>query len=660
MNFTSFGRQARNQGRGRGGRGRGRGRNGGRGGRQQHGHHRHNNRNTNASNKNFNHAHFIESSGAQSATTFNVGIQGCSHGELDSIYEALEIYRDQKLKEADPNSAIDVLLCCGDVQTLRNVDDYHALAVPQKYKAMGDFHQYYSGAKVAPILTIMIGGNHESSNYLQELYYGGWVAPNIYYLGAAGVVNLCKWSADRTKILTLRIAGISGIYKSHDYKLGRFEAPPYNNSELRSVYHTRHFEVERLRAVSSSNYANNPIDIMISHDWPRGIEQHGDVNKLIQQKPFFKQEIESNSLGSMANEALLQALKPRFWFAAHLHVKFEATVHHSSSHDRSGDVNKDKNSNAAPDANEATNFIALESNEGICPNPKETNMESLTDQMTRFLSLDKCLPKRRHLHLLHVEPLSTRDVINSKEVVNGDHNKSWLEYDPTWLAVHRRTEDWSQKTHNRLQISPDEFEQAPITIEELQEVMNSLKASSSSKCDKQELSNPMAIPRNFVQTVRPQDPSGGQQPGAPRPMIGNPQTDELLGMLGMEHKITVPFQRDVNDDQTSCRAPLAVHDPFEIPIPNDDNEIDLDADDEVGADSKVNQHPKSTAHLVMPAAHHSVGDDNEIDLDTAEDAMNHQCINATDPGEINLDDIDAEAGDSVCYSSKSAVKRPRV
>jgi len=32
-------------------------------------------------------------------------------------------------------------------------------------------------------LTIFIGGNHEASNYLQELPYGGWVAPNIYYLG---------------------------------------------------------------------------------------------------------------------------------------------------------------------------------------------------------------------------------------------------------------------------------------------------------------------------------------------------------------------------------------------------------------------------------------------------------------------------------------------
>ena len=116
----------------------------------------------------------IESSGSPSDTSFTVAVQGCSHGELDSIYDALEAYRVGKLSNSDdPNNqsaSIDVLLCCGDVQTLRNTDDFHSLNVPQKYKRIGDFHAYYSGQKVAPILTIMIGGNHEASNYLQELH----------------------------------------------------------------------------------------------------------------------------------------------------------------------------------------------------------------------------------------------------------------------------------------------------------------------------------------------------------------------------------------------------------------------------------------------------------------------------------------------------------
>ena len=49
--------------------------------------------------------------------------------------------------------------------------------------------RYYTGAAVAPVLTLFVGGNHEASNYLRELHYGGWVAPNIYYMGSSGVVR---------------------------------------------------------------------------------------------------------------------------------------------------------------------------------------------------------------------------------------------------------------------------------------------------------------------------------------------------------------------------------------------------------------------------------------------------------------------------------------
>lgn len=99
--------------------------------------------------------------------------------------------------------------------------------------------RYYSGEKEAPILTIFIGGNHEASNYLQELPYGGWVAPNIYYLGYAGVIQVGG----------IRIAGLSGIYKSRHWMQGRYEKPPYTDSTIRSVYHIRNLEVFRLKQV---------------------------------------------------------------------------------------------------------------------------------------------------------------------------------------------------------------------------------------------------------------------------------------------------------------------------------------------------------------------------------------------------------------------------
>lgn len=92
---------------------------------------------------------------------------------------------------------------------------------------------------VAPILTIFIGGNHEASNHLQEISYGGWAAPNIYYMGLAGVVNVGG----------IRIGGISGIYKNNDYMRGRHERPPYTDQTKRSVYHVRQLEVFRLKQV---------------------------------------------------------------------------------------------------------------------------------------------------------------------------------------------------------------------------------------------------------------------------------------------------------------------------------------------------------------------------------------------------------------------------
>ena len=41
-------------------------------------------------------------------------------------------------------------------------------------------------------------------------YHGGWLAPNIYFLGHAGCI----------RINGIRIAGASGIFKSHDFRLG--------------------------------------------------------------------------------------------------------------------------------------------------------------------------------------------------------------------------------------------------------------------------------------------------------------------------------------------------------------------------------------------------------------------------------------------------------
>jgi len=138
-----------------------------------------------------------------------IAVEGCCHGELDAIYKAIE----------ESQRSVDLLLICGDFESIEREEDLNNVAVPPKYRAMNTFHQYVTGEKVASVPTIFVGGNHEASNILQSLYYGGYVAPNIYFLGFAGCVTFGH----------LRISGVSGIHNDRHYKLGHYEIPPYVN-----------------------------------------------------------------------------------------------------------------------------------------------------------------------------------------------------------------------------------------------------------------------------------------------------------------------------------------------------------------------------------------------------------------------------------------------
>ena len=82
-----------------------------------------------------------------------IAVEGCCHGELDTIYAAM-----QRL-EAKEGVQIDLLICCGDfqarkarralhattltheAQAVRNEDDLACMSVPDKYKVLGTFYK---------------------------------------------------------------------------------------------------------------------------------------------------------------------------------------------------------------------------------------------------------------------------------------------------------------------------------------------------------------------------------------------------------------------------------------------------------------------------------------------------------------------------------------
>lgn len=172
------------------------------------------------------------------------------------------------------------------------------------------------------MLTVFVGGNHEASNVLQELYYGGWVAPNIYYLGFGGVVTYKG----------IRIGGLSGVYNQRHYRMGHFELPPFSEDSMRSIYHVRELEVFRMAHLAEDqSHSPKKMDIFLSHDWPTDVWNFGDSQGLLRKKKHLADDMRSGRLGSPPLRALLGVLQPSFWFAAHLHVKFSALVPHYSA-----------------------------------------------------------------------------------------------------------------------------------------------------------------------------------------------------------------------------------------------------------------------------------------------------------------------------------------
>jgi len=415
------------------------------------------------------------------------------------------------------------------------------MAVPQKYKQLGQFHKYYSGEKKAPILTIVIGGNHEASNYLWELYHGGWLAPNIYFLGHAGCVQ----------VNGIRIAGASGIFKGNHFRQGHWETMPYDNSAMRSIYHIREYNIRRLSLLSSPQ-------IFLSHDWPQSIEQHGDLPGLLRRKTFLRPDIESGQLGSPPLMGLLRTLKPNWWFSAHLHVRYEATVVHDGRQPGSGqesqapavepvqnpdeimidddDIENDKTpAEAIPAAGppdtvgpprNADEIVLSDEEEDVVIPPPPLPPPSVT----KFLALDKCLPKRDFLEVVDVP------IPNGSSPLKPKPDTQWpkLTYDPEWLAITRAfhpylSTDRTQSTY------PDEDTAREMIRRELEWVKSNVCNNGDSVVKEMKDIRDCQL---FVMTAPPPGNEGNAK--SQPPWYTNPQTEAFCAMLELENKINPP------------------------------------------------------------------------------------------------------------------------
>ncbi|KAF8598289.1 DBR1-domain-containing protein, partial [Ceratobasidium sp. AG-I] len=433
-----------------------------------------------------------------------VAVAGCCHGALDATYKQVQELETQN------NYKIDLVLINGDFQALRNHQDLECMASPYRHKKLGNFYKYYTGEVTAPVLTIVVGGNHEASNYMWELYHGGWLAPNIYYLGGSGCVGFGG----------LRIAGVSGIYKSYDYRLGYHEHLPYSQSDVRSAYHTRLYDVVKLQQLS-------PPDVFMSHDWPVEITKYGDLASLLKEKPNFRASVEKGELGSPPMMDLLWSLRPAYWFSAHMHCKFEAIVHHDPGSEI--DLAAIQNPDTVPIGNMVNDStgarpsfltsIPLQGNVASGAAKKGSGDQSQSGTSTYFLALDRCVPGVPYMHVLDITPSSAVPSTSSLE----------LTYDREWLAISRALHPFLSTTRKQKPLpSPRD--------------MATLISESQHWVDKHVRVRDIARVQQFVATApgpintdqRP--PQNLQQP----PQYQNPQTEAFCKMLELENKVNPP------------------------------------------------------------------------------------------------------------------------
>ncbi|KAG5639606.1 hypothetical protein H0H81_010808 [Sphagnurus paluster] len=467
-----------------------------------------------------------------------IAVEGCCHGDLDAIYARIAQLEDQH------NYKVDVLVICGDFQAVRNWSDLECMAVPDKYKELKDFHKYYSGEKKAPILTIVIGGNHEASNYMWELYHGGWLAPNIYFLGHAGSVLVSG----------IRIAGASGIFKAQDFRQGHHEKIPYDRSSMRSIYHIREYCVRKLSLLPS------PPDIFLSHDWPCQIEQYGDVRGLLARKKHFRADVESGRLGSPPLMGLLMTLKPKWWFSAHLHTRFEAKVEHFDPNastptnpavpvenpDEIQIDDEDDDLEVAatllprePPPHRNPDEITLSDEEedvAVPPPPQTTPPFPIPSSVTNFLALDKCLPNRHFLEIIDIPTPPGTEGQGGTQESSLAISEPTLSYDPAWLAITRAFHPNLSLT--RMQAAfPEEVHARALVERELEWV----KAHVPPK-----LGGAWSVEacQTFTQTAPPTQPHEALKKPSGRPQqppwYTNPQTISFCAMLEIPNKVNPP------------------------------------------------------------------------------------------------------------------------
>ncbi len=220
-------------------------------------------------------------------------------GDIHGRFQRVETWLDV-LAEAR-GRPVDMVLAVGDVEAFRHADDLKRKAAKRGMPA--EFAEYADGVRAMKRPLYFIAGNNEDFEALHDAPEGLQLAPNVHYLGRAGLKELHG----------LRVGYLSGIHAPRFY-----EQPLKRPRSLDTAKQAGYFRAPEVEKVA----ALRDLDLLLVHEWPRGLPQRAQEQGELppgRTLPFYW-------LGNPITRRLVETVHPKWLLCGHSHRAFAATL----------------------------------------------------------------------------------------------------------------------------------------------------------------------------------------------------------------------------------------------------------------------------------------------------------------------------------------------
>jgi len=202
--------------------------------------------------------------------------------------------------EAARGKPVDLVLAVGDVEAFRRGDDHRRKAAKRTMPA--EFAEYADGTRRMKRPLYFIGGNNEDFEALHDTPEGLQLAPNVHYLGRAGVKELQG----------LRVGYLSGIHAPRFY-----EQPLKRPRSLDTAKQAGYFRVPEVETVLGVK----DVDVLLVHEWPRGLPQRAQEQGVPPGRT-----LPSYWIGNPITRRVVETVHPKWVLCGHSHRAFAVTM----------------------------------------------------------------------------------------------------------------------------------------------------------------------------------------------------------------------------------------------------------------------------------------------------------------------------------------------